>query len=129
MGEEDSGAEVPDCTEVDLQLDSCALAFQPTFDNVFNQVLGSNCGQAGGACHGRPDALGARNGLEMTDIDDAHAALLAGGYVTPGDAACSEVVVRIESDDPLVVMPPGVTPLDEKVRCSIETWIQEGAQR
>ncbi len=112
---------------MDLGLGTCALAFQPTFDNVFNQVLQPTCGLAGTACHENVDALGGANGLIFVDIDAAHEELIAGGWVTPEDAACSEVVVRLESADDLLRMPPGATPLDPSLRCSIETWIEQGA--
>ena len=122
----DTSGTVPDC--LDLQLDGCALAFQPTFDNVFGQVLGPTCGAPGSSCHGEPNMLGAANGLLFQEQAEAHDLLIMGGYVTPGDASCSEMMIRMSADDELIRMPPGSTKLDENVRCSIAQWIDEGAQ-
>ena len=94
---ETSADGVPECTDVALDVEGCSLLFQPTFDNVFDQVLKPTCGKEGGACHGDSEALGAMNGLVFEEIDGAYDNLIDGGYVTPGDPICSELVVRLES--------------------------------
>lgn len=112
----------PECAEsVPSQ---CAPLYEPTFDNVFSRTLVRSCAQTGGACHATD---GAQGGLVFADADAVHAALLAGDYIRPGDAACGQLIVRIE-DLMGEVMPPG-DPLTEAERCAIRTWAQRGALR
>jgi hypothetical protein len=56
-----------------------------------------------------------------------HSVLLDDGFVLPGDAECSELVVRLDTDDDARRMPPGAQALDEAERCSIARWIEDGA--
>lgn len=125
-GEDDDGDDAPMCTTVDT---SCTPAFQPTFDNVWAQVIQPSCGTPGTSCHGEAGAAGAENGLVFSDIDGAYDALVNKGFVSPNDAACSAMVVRLESDNPNTRMPPGNTPLDPGLRCGVIQWIEGGAQR
>jgi hypothetical protein len=120
-----------DC--VDPEVDSCQPLYAPTFANVYANTIMPTCAAAGTACHANPEALGARpNGLYFADPDQAHEVLLGakeGALIRPGDPGCSEVIVRLGSDDPLVVMPPGATGLRAEERCSIAQWIDQGAPR
>ena len=76
-------------------------------------------------CHG-PDA-GAREAELRLDRRDA----AIEWAIVPGDAASSEVVARITSDDPAMRMPPvdshrqPFTPVQQEL---IEQWIDEGAE-
>lgn len=98
--------------------------YDPTFENVFDNTLKPSCGTGGTACHA-PE--GAQAGLVLADVDAAHAALLE-GRVEPGDAACSLMMQRLESDDPGFQMPPG-RKLRDAERCAIQRWIEGGATR
>ncbi len=121
----EDGDDVPMCVTVDT---ACTPAFQPTYDNVWAQVIQPSCSTPGTSCHGQADASGAGGGLVMADMDGAYDALVNGGFVTPNDPACSAMVVRLEIDNARR-MPPGSTPLDAGLRCGVIQWIEGGAQR
>jgi len=104
---------------------SCASLYPPEFDQIYTQTLSKKCSTAGGSCHG---PKGNRGGLTFADADGAFAELTAGGRVVPGDPACSELVVRLDSGGHDWSMPPG-KPLPSGERCAIRTWIAHGAQR
>lgn len=126
-GEDDEDDDAPSCvTTLDT---NCTPAFQPTYDNVWAQVIQPSCGTPGTSCHGQADAAGAEDGFVVTDIDATYDVLVDGGYVKAGDAACSAIVVRLESDNDAVRMPPGSAPLDPGLRCGVIQWIEGGAQR
>ncbi|MGB7327798.1 MAG: PSD1 and planctomycete cytochrome C domain-containing protein [Rubripirellula sp.] len=55
-------------------------------------------------CHG-PDDSTRKAGLRIDNRDDA----LAAGAITPGDVSESELIARITTDDPDLVMPPPAT--------------------
>src|SRR5689334_23064401 len=102
-----------------LNVDSCDLAFPAQFDLIFDRILKPSCASAGVSCHG---SSGGQGGLVFTDKADAYDRLLApkpgGARVKPGDAACSEIVVRLDSIGNSWSMPP-MNPLDERERCTI----------
>src|SRR4051812_21938055 len=94
---------------------SCALAIcavslaraaeKVDFNRDIRQILSNNCFR----CHG-PDPKerkGGTDGLRLDVPEGATADL--GGYapIVPGKPAESEVIKRITSTDPDVVMPPG----------------------
>jgi len=121
---DDSGAR-PACVDVDV--DSCKLAYPPEYPILFDRIFMQKCASAGGACHG---GMG-QGGLAFVDIDASYDLLLSakgGARVKPGDARCSQVVVRLDSIGHSWSMPPGA-PLDEEMRCSVRRWIQVGAPR
>jgi len=104
--------------------DSCSELYTPTWDDVYTRTIEAKCAQGGSACHGSEPGQG---GLVLSDADSAYDALVA-GYVTAGDAGCSDLVVRLAADDPTIAMPPG-SPLSESERCAVEKWIASGAAR
>jgi hypothetical protein len=112
---------------VDVQ--NCAPLQPPEFPELFSAVFSQTCASSGTSCHG---ANGRQGGLVFADEDQAFALLLgnAGGKarVVPGDAACSELIVRLDSPGQPWSMPPGA-PLDEGTRCAIRRWVAAGALR
>lgn len=107
---------------------ACTPLYQPSFDRVFAETLEPRCAVSGGACHGQAGASGAGGGLVLSDMAGTHATLVDEGFVVPGDAACSALMVRLDTDDPGLLMPPGSQPLDEAERCAVAQWIEAGAQ-
>lgn len=110
---------------------SCTPLYAPTFDNIYENTLHKTCAQTA-VCHSREGAMG---GLVYEDPDEAYRLLLGqmapkvgDAKVLPGDAACSELVERIESANVSFQMPPG-KPLLAAERCAIEQWIAAGAKR
>jgi len=111
--------DAPRCVDVEP---SCAPLYVPTFDNVYANTLSDGCGSQRVACH---SAAGHQGGMSFEDPATAHAALLA-GRVTPGDASCSEMIVRVVSLGESYQMPPG-SALSEAERCALIQWVQAGA--
>lgn len=103
----------------------CAPLYEPTWGNVFANTLAPKCGVGGGACHGGAAAIG---GLQLDEIDRAHATLLTAGktYVIPGDPSCSEIVERMHTSSSRLMMPRG-SRLPASEICAIEQWIAVGA--
>jgi hypothetical protein len=118
---DDGGSPAPACVEIDYA--DCAQLYPPTWEQVWQQTLSSSCSGGGAACHA--------GDLRLSLVDQTTAFLeLTGGahpQVIPGDPACSPLMIRLESDDPNLRMPPGSTPLAAGARCSIATWISNGA--
>lgn len=112
---------------VDTQ--SCSPLFPAEFPTLFAQVFSQTCASSGSNCHG---PSGRQGGLVFANEDDAYGLLLgtSGGKarVAPGDAACSELMVRLDSAGKPWSMPPGA-PLDEGTRCAIRRWVANGAMR
>lgn len=81
-------------------------------------------------CHG-PDLATRAAGLRLDTFDGATATLKSGDRaITPHDPAASEILRRITSTDPSVMMPPpdsGKKPLSDAERVTIERWIKTGA--
>lgn len=110
------------CVQVDT---SCAPLYEPTYEQVFARTLKPSCALSGVSCHA---STGAQGGLVFEDPAEAHQRLLDSGRVKPGDPACSELVRRLASTEPMVRMPPG-RPLDAAEQCAIVRWIANGAAR
>lgn len=106
---------------------ACTPLYEPTWDRVFSQTILPRCGTPGSACHAEPTAVGAGGGFVVTDMAATRAALLDDGFVVPGDASCSLLMVRLDTDDDSLRMPPGAQPLDEAERCSVAQWVANGA--
>jgi hypothetical protein len=100
------------------------------YDAFFDNVLSPTCASGGTACHGED---GGQNGLFLFDRNEAYDYLIGDAdgraRVIADDPECSLLMQRIESDDDEFRMPPGPTPLSDAVRCSIVTWIAQGAER
>jgi hypothetical protein len=120
----DDSGEGPMCAEINLQ---CTNGIQPTWDDVYNFVIKESCAAA--ACHGE----GMQGGLKMSTSMEAYQALVEGvggkPRVIKGDAACSMLTERIESDDLAKRMPFMGMKLSAGDRCAIEKWIAAGAPR
>jgi hypothetical protein len=115
----DDGDDAPaqQCVEIDYE--GCALLYPPTWEQVWQQTISTSCSGGGSACHAGDV------GLTFGDQATAYEGLMH--EIVPGDPACSPVMVRLESEDPSFRMPPGNTPLAAGARCSIATWIANGA--
>lgn len=122
-GSSDDGA--PAC--VDRDATACMPLYEPTWDRVFANTIAPRCGTPGSACHGSASAAGAGGGLVVSDIAATHAALLDRDFVVPSDEACSEVMVRLDTTNDALLMPPGSEPLPESERCAVAQWIADGA--
>ena len=95
-----------------------------SYNRDIRPILASNCF----SCHG-PDEESREADLRLDTYSAATADLDGYRAIVPGDAAMSEIMVRIRSTDPDDVMPPPetgqkVTP--EQVAI-LEKWIEEGA--
>lgn len=118
-----------DCVDVDAT--NCTPLYEPTFHQIHDRTLMTSCAIGGGSCHG---TSGARAGLVFDDEDTAYASLVGQPgkdgtlLVAPGDPSCSLLVLKLESADPSVQMPPGAQ-LGAAERCSVEQWIANGAKR
>jgi hypothetical protein len=102
---------------------------QPTFSDVFAGTLEQKCATTT-ACHRGTEA---QRGLALDDPDTAYDLLLgesSSGHpiVVPGDLACGELLVRLESGSTRFSMPPGRL-LGEPELCAIRHWIAQGASR
>ncbi len=109
------------CTTVDT---ACTPTYEPSFDQIFSRVLRPTCAKGESTCH---SSKGRQGGLSFEDADVAYGELMQSS-VRAGDAACSELMVRLESDDPYERMPPPAA-IPEADRCAIVQWIQAGARR
>jgi hypothetical protein len=120
-GDDDSGE--PMCAEINP---SCETAYPPTWENVYKFTISQSCAAAG--CH----SANGVDGLSMSTQAEAYESLVNGvggkPRVIKGDAACSILTERIESDDPMRWMPyRAPQKLSATDRCSIEKWIAAGA--
>ncbi len=90
------------------------------FNRDIRKILSNNCFQ----CHG-PDAETREAGLRL----DNFAGATADGAIVPGDAAASEVMRRIASEDPGDLMPPPDSGkvLTASERAALAAWIDDGA--
>lgn len=104
--------------------ESCQPLYSPVYTEVFERTIRPRCALEGGSCHSRE---GAQGGLIMEEIDSTYQALVTDGRVSPGDTACSLLLVRVAGGGG-GVMPPGA-PLSEAERCALETWVRNGAER
>ncbi|MCC6230461.1 MAG: DUF1549 domain-containing protein [Phycisphaerales bacterium] len=96
-----------------------------SFNKQIRPILSDRCFR----CHG-PDSAARKADLRLDSFDGATADLGAGfGAITPGDPDDSELVARINSNDPDDVMPPPESKLslspDE--RDLLREWIKQGA--
>lgn len=114
---------------LDLQ---CVPAYAPSYEAIYNNLLSQSCGApgTGSVCHG---AQGLKGGLDLSDLSRSYDSLLGlsdgAKRVLPGDPACSTLVARLESSDPMMRMPVGSAQLSLGERCVVRKWIAEGAAR
>jgi hypothetical protein len=101
---------------------TCQPLYPPTWDNVYANTIADSCA-ASRACHA---AVGGASRLVLEGSERAYAALIGGGYVTAGDAACSELVERLYTRDASLLMPRGARLADPEA-CAIGRWVAAGA--
>ncbi len=111
----------PSCEVGKVDPATCAPLYPPTFENVYRTTITRSCGGNRSACH---TATGDGN-MDLSNITVAYESLLA-GRVTPGDAACSELVVRVTGVGADYQMPQG-SPLSASEQCAIAQWVDHGA--
>ena len=97
-----------------------------SFDRDVRPILSDSCF----ACHG-PDAANRQAGLRLDQQASATTPLESGMVaIVPGEPAASELLARVVSQDPDLVMPPPEAKLgrltEDQVRI-LERWIGEGA--
>jgi hypothetical protein len=97
-----------------------------SFNEHIRPILAANCF----ACHG-PDAAKRQAGLRLDTAESTTDNLDSGlRAIVPGDVAASELLARVNSDDPDLVMPPPEAKLGrlsaEQVD-TLERWIADGA--
>jgi hypothetical protein len=97
-----------------------------SFNEHIRPILSENCF----ACHG-PDSGNRQAGLRL-DVAEAATAELDSGMraIVPEDLTASELIARITSDDPDVVMPPPESKIGRLSPDQVETlkrWIAGGA--
>ncbi len=109
---------------VALLLSSAAPAFAADkleYNKTIRPLLVENCF----ACHGA-DSAARKAGLRLDKRTEA----VDAGVITPGDAAGSEMIRRILSDDPHETMPPPAAKktLTKAQKELLERWVNEGAE-
>jgi len=104
----------------------CAHAESPTYNADIRPILSENCF----ACHG-PDSASREAGLRLDLSEQATEELDSGlRAIAPGDIAASELLARVTSDDPDIVMPPPEAKLGRLSPSDVEklsAWIEAGA--
>jgi hypothetical protein len=97
-----------------------------SFNADIRPILSENCF----ACHG-PDHANRQAGLRLDVFDEATADLDSGSRaIVPEDVAASELIARVTSDDPDLVMPPPEAKIGRLSAEQVETlrrWIAAGA--
>ncbi|HVP72111.1 MAG TPA: c-type cytochrome domain-containing protein, partial [Phycisphaerales bacterium] len=96
------------------------------YDRDIRQILSDRCSK----CHG-PDAKARQADLRLDDRESALRTRDGVTPIVPGDIEASELWRRINSDDPLVRMPPpdsNKKPLSAEERELIGEWIRQGAE-
>jgi hypothetical protein len=117
-----------ECIKVSAE---CAPLYQPSFDQLFSRTLQPTCATGGSSCHG---PTGKKGELVFDTAENAYGQLVGRSgpngevRVVAGDPGCSLLVVKLESSDAKIQMPPG-SPLEAGERCAIIQWIANGAKR
>ncbi len=98
----------------------------PTYNAEIRAILSENCF----ACHG-PDSNARQAGLRLDLADQAISEVESGARaIVPGDPSQSELVARVLSEDPDVVMPPPEAKLGRLSQGDVDklqAWIAAGA--
>lgn len=97
------------------------VAEEIRFNEQIRPILAENCL----ACHG-PDPAARQADLRL----DTEEGAIPSGAIEPGNASESELVARIQTDDPELVMPPPDSHkrLTEQEKQLLVKWINEGAE-
>ena len=92
----------------------------PDFTKEVRPILAKNCF----TCHG-PDKQTRKARLRLDSEKEAHTAV-----IVPGQPEKSELIARINSDDPFSIMPPPSTKhvLTAEQKTILKRWIQAGAK-
>ena len=97
-----------------------------SFNDHVRPILSENCF----ACHG-PDSANREAGLRLDGFETATAELDSGmRAIVPEDVAASELIARVASTDPDVVMPPPdakIGRLSPEEVAVLKRWIAQGA--
>ena len=96
------------------------------FDHDVRPILSNHCW----SCHGQ-DESARQAGLRLDQRDAALAHSESGSTaIVPGKPTASEIIARIHSHDPEILMPPADAkkPLTEQQKLILEQWIKEGAE-
>lgn len=104
---------------------SCFAAESVDFSRDIRPILSDKCF----ACHG-PDSENREADLRLDQRENVFASRDDDSIITPGSPEQSELIARVESDDPDIVMPPpdaGKTLSPEEVML-IRRWVDEGAE-
>ncbi|MCB1079252.1 MAG: DUF1549 domain-containing protein, partial [Verrucomicrobiae bacterium] len=91
------------------------------FNRDIRPVLSRHCF----ACHG-PDARKRKAKLRLDVREDA----ISAGAIAPGDLEGSEMIRRLDCEDPDELMPPkkdGIEPLTSEQKDLLNRWVAEGA--
>ena len=99
---------------------------QPDFGRTIRPILANHCF----ACHG-PDAAQRQAGLRLDDGSAVNVAADSGATaIVAGEPDASELIRRIDSSDPDVVMPPpeAKKPLTPSEREDLRAWVAAGAR-
>jgi mono/diheme cytochrome c family protein len=75
-------------------------------------------------CHGEKQ----KGGLVLDSRDSAFGGGDSGPAIVPGDAAASELIARVTSEDESLRMPPGGGRLGKDQIAALEQWIETGAE-
>ena len=99
----------PAClSDSDVDVDACTPLYPAEYPVIFQQVLSVTCASAGVSCHGDAGRMG---GLVFVDQAASYDLLLGltdgEARVRAGDAACSEMMVRLDLPGHAWSMPPG----------------------
>jgi len=102
-----------------------AAAETVNFNRDVRPILAKNCF----ACHG-PDEEARKAGLRLDTVDGATADLDGRSALIAGKPDESELVARIESDDPDTLMPPPDSghKLSAEEKILLRRWISDGAE-
>ncbi|QDU37169.1 Planctomycete cytochrome C [Maioricimonas rarisocia] len=99
-----------------------AVAAEPVqFNRDIRPILADNCF----ACHG------ADSGSREADLRlDQREAAIEFGAIEPGDTEASELIARITSEDPDLLMPPPASKktLTEEQKQLLRRWVEQGAE-
>jgi len=100
---------------------TCAAPEEISFNRDIRPILSENCF----LCHG-PDKAHRQAELRL----DVREIAVAAGAIVEGDPENSEIITRIFSDDPELVMPPTDShkSLTPEQKTTLKRWIQDGAR-